>query len=51
MTGFPRHEHPEPEEKDTSVPGLRSWGAVYWLAAGSLVLWIVLLTLFMRRYS
>jgi hypothetical protein len=51
MTGFPRQENPEPGDNETSVPGLKSWGTVYWLAAGSLALWILLLTVFMWRYS
>jgi hypothetical protein len=51
MTGRPSNENSESGEQDTGLPGLKSWAAVYWVAIGTLVLWVVLLTLFMRRYS
>lgn len=32
-----------PADDETGLPGLTTWPRVYWLVAGSLVLWVVLL--------
>jgi hypothetical protein len=40
-----------PDDKETGLPGLCSWGRVYWVVLGILAAWIVLLTALTRLYS
>jgi hypothetical protein len=40
-----------PDDKTTGLPGLRSWGAVYWLVMAVFVAWVVLLTVLTRMYA
>ena len=35
----------------TGLPGMRSWKAVYLVVVGTLLLWVVLLTLLTRFFS
>jgi hypothetical protein len=43
----------EPQDPDlsTGLPGLRTWGAVYWVVAGIFIVWVVLLTVLTEYYS
>ena len=40
-----------PLDEATSLPGIRSWRAVYWIVGGIFVLWVGLLTWLTAAYS
>ncbi|HEY4246080.1 MAG TPA: hypothetical protein VGM64_04435 [Lacunisphaera sp.] len=42
---------PEPSDRETGLPGLRSWKAVYVAVLGVFILWIGLLTWFTNHYT
>lgn len=42
---------PAPADRETGLPGLRSWKSVYVAVLGVFVLWIVLLTWFTNHYT
>ncbi len=39
------------DDESTSLPGLRTWPAVYLVVVGVFVLWLVLLTALTRAFS
>lgn len=42
---------PEPADEAPDVPGLHTWGAVYWFAFGTFVVVVVALTIFSRVFA
>jgi hypothetical protein len=42
---------PPPDDKETGLPGVRSWGQVYWIVTAIFVAWVVLLTALTRIFS
>jgi hypothetical protein len=42
---------PPPEDESTGLPGLRSWGGVYWFVVGVLAAWVGLLAVLTHVYS
>jgi hypothetical protein len=42
--------HP-PDDEETGLPGLRTWGQVYWFVFAVLVAWVGLLTALTRAFS
>ena len=47
-----RSHNPKPtDDKETGLPGLRSWRAVYLFVLGSFVFWIILLAVLTGMYS
>jgi hypothetical protein len=40
-----------PDDEETGLPGLRSWGKVYAFVFAVLVLWVGLLTALTRAFS
>jgi hypothetical protein len=40
-----------PDDERTGLPGLRSWGRVYWLVFWIFVAWVALLAALTRIYS
>jgi hypothetical protein len=47
----PADPSPDPDEHRTGLPGLRSWRRVYLCVLGTLLLWLVLLTILSRTFS
>jgi hypothetical protein len=42
---------PTPDDEGTGLPGLRSWGRVYWVVIGVFAAWVALLTALTRAFS
>jgi hypothetical protein len=42
---------PPPEDEETGLPGLRTWGRVYGFVLTVLVAWVALLTALTRAFS
>ena len=42
---------PPPDDNATSLPGLRTWRAVYFAVGGVFILWVALLTTLTWLYS
>ncbi len=42
---------PRPDDESTGLPGLRSWGSVYWCVLGVLAAWVGLLAALTRELS
>ena len=42
---------PPPDDERTRLPGLRSWGRVYWVVIGVFAAWVALLTILTRAFS
>jgi hypothetical protein len=42
---------PPPDDEGTGLPGLRSWGRVYWVVIGIFAAWVALLTALTRAFS
>lgn len=40
-----------PDDKETGLPGLRTWRAVYWFVFGCFVLFVCALALFSRHFE
>ena len=44
-------DKPDPESEDTGLPWLGSWRGVYLIVSGIFVLWVGLITLFMKLFA
>jgi hypothetical protein len=42
---------PPPDDKETGLPGARSWGQVYWVVIAIFAAWVGLLTALTRVFS
>jgi len=42
---------PPPDDERTGLPGLRSWGRVYWIVIGVFAAWVALLTALTRAFQ
>src|SRR5580658_6594777 len=40
-----------PDDEGTGLPGVRSWGTVYWIVIGVFAAWVALLTALTRAFS
>jgi hypothetical protein len=44
-------KNPDPNDDKTGLPGLPTWPRVYWLVAGSFILWVALLVTLTLTFS
>jgi hypothetical protein len=42
--------NPPPDDESTGLPGVRSWGRVYWIVIGIFAAWVALLTALTRAF-